>query len=212
MLRATEVIAKGDWNTMPVECVVLSFEQRHHNVISLMTVSGKPVKLDLVEPVALRSGDALLLEGGDFVEIIGQPEPLAEVRVETPEALAQIAWHLGNRHFQCQISAGRIRIRRDPMLESVVKALGGTLRFVEAAFDPEGAAYAHAKRRESDHVHDANCGCGHDHHQHAHGAHDHAHHDHGHSVHASKTQDDGGHAHEHHDGCCGGHHHGHKHE
>lgn len=199
VLRATDVIARDDWTAMPIECVVLGFEQRHRNAISFTTVSGKPVRLDLAEPVALRSGDALLLESGDLVEVIGQPEPLAEIRAQTPDDLARIAWYLGSRHFQCQVSGGTIRIRRDPVLEAIAEALGGRLRFIEAAFDPIGAVYARARRKDSDHVHDANCGCGHDHHQHAHGAHGHFPHDHGHPAHDHQTQDYKAHDHMTHD-------------
>lgn len=238
MLRATDVIAKGDWDAA-AESVVLDFDDRHRRRVSMETVSGQKFLLDLAEPVALRSGDALQLEDGRLIEVIGAPETLAEVKAENAEHLLRMAWHLGNRHLPVQIAGGKIRFRRDHVIEGMVSVLGGSVRMVQAPFDPEGGAYAQAKRKAHDHEHHAGCGCGHDHahghdHHHGHhhhgegccGGHDHAHHAHGeeccgHDHHHGPTDhsqsDEHGHSHgktdlHNHGACCGGHHHGHKHD
>jgi len=206
MIRATEVIARGDWRGDPADTVVLDFDDRHRRRFAMEGVGGLNFLLDLPEAVALRTGDALKLEDGRLVEILGASEPLAEIRAESPEHLLRLAWHLGNRHLPVQVAGQKLRIRRDHVIEAMVQGLGGQVRAVEAAFDPEGGAYAQAM-----HAHHH----GHDHH-HDHGPHHHDHHHHDHShAHA--------HDHAHGEGCgCGDHHdhdhhhdhhrdHGHKH-
>ncbi|MCA3594771.1 MAG: urease accessory protein UreE [Methylobacterium sp.] len=202
MIRATEVIARGDWRGDPADTVVLDFDDRHRRRFAMEGVGGLNFLLDLHEAVALRTGDALKLEDGRMVEVVGASEPLAEIRAESPEHLLRLAWHLGNRHLPVQVAGQKLRIRRDHVIEAMVQGLGGQVRAIEAAFDPEGGAYAQAT-----HAHHH----GHDHHDHDHNhghRHDDRHHDdRGHHAH----KHDPAH-HEHGADCgCGHHHHGHKH-
>ncbi|HRE20688.1 MAG TPA: urease accessory protein UreE [Rhabdaerophilum sp.] len=225
MIRAIEVIAKGDWAGDAADSVVLEFDDRHRRRITLRAVGGMEFLLDLPEAVALRTGDAVKLEDGRLVEVIGAPEPLSEISAEGADHLLQLAWHLGNRHLPVQIARGRLRIRRDHVIEEMVAGLGGKVRSIEAAFDPEGGAYLKAHRHTHGHDHDHHHGHGghahhhHDHHAHEHGkdcgcGHDHEHHHH--ATHAHKHGEGGccggQHEREHHhgSGCCG-HHHDHKH-
>ncbi len=129
----------------------------------------------------MRGGDALVLEDGRLVEVVAAPEPLAEIRGSDPHHLIRVAWHLGNRHLPTQIMPKGLRIRRDHVIEAMVKGLGARVIEIEAPFDPEGGAYAEHAHADA-HAH------GHTGHDHAHShAHDHAHHhgdghrhDHGH--------------------------------
>ena len=72
--------------------------------------------------------------------------------------LVRVAWHLGNRHLPTQIMPKGLRIRRDHVIEAMVKGLGARIIEIEAPFDPEGGAYA------AGHAHAATCArpCGHD--------------------------------------------------
>src|SRR4030088_3246094 len=135
---------------------------------------GLEFLLDLENAIALRGGDALVLEDGRLVEVVAAPEPLVEIRGADPLHLGRVAWHLGNRHLPTQIMAKGLRIRRDHVIEAMVKGLGARVIEIEAPFDPEGGAYAggHAAHDHSAHDH-------HDHHHHDEGC-DHGHH-HGHS-------------------------------
>ena len=89
-------------------------------------------------------GDRLVLEDGRRIAVVAASEPLAKLRAENAEQLARIAWHLGNRHLPLMIHAGRIYIRRDHVIEAMVRRLGATIEHVEAPFDPEDGAYASA--------------------------------------------------------------------
>ena len=161
---------------------------------------GLEFLLDLENAVALRGGDALVLDDGRLVEVVAAPEPLTEIRCNDPQHLVRVAWHLGNRHLPTQIMAKGLRIRRDHVIEAMVKGLGARVIEIEAPFDPEGGAYAeafHAHAEAHSHAHGEA-------HSHAHAeasSHAHASHDHGH--------DDHGHHHDEH--CDHDHHHGHSH-
>lgn len=205
MIRATDVMARGDWRGEPADTVVLDFDDRHRRRFAMEGVGGLNFLLDLPEAIALRTGDALKLEDGRLVEVVGASEPLAEIRAESPEHLLRLAWHLGNRHLPVQVANGRLRIRRDHVIEAMVEGLGGKVRAIEAAFDPEGGAYAqasHAHHHGHDHAHDH----GHHHHDHGHG---HAHHNH---AHAHSHAEAHAHSHAHGEGCGCGHHHDHDHQ
>ena len=68
------------------------------------------------------------------------------IEVSAPSALdtVRLAWHLGNRHTDVQIVGGKIRIRRDHVLEDMLRGLGAHIAPLEAPFDPEqGAPHGH---------------------------------------------------------------------
>lgn len=222
MLRATKVIAAGDWKGEAADTVVLEFDDRHRRRVTMEGVGGTSFLLDLIEAVALRTGDGIALEDGRIVEVVGAPERLTEIKPKDAEHALRLAWHLGNRHLPVQIGAGKLRIRHDHVIEDMVKGLGGEVRAIEAPFDPEGGAYLQATHKH-EHTHDhAGCCGGHHHHDHAHDhghvhKHDHDHagccgHDHGHKhEHKHARAEEHKHEHKHGEGCGCGHHHDHDH-
>jgi urease accessory protein len=99
--------------------------------------------LDLPHAIALRDGDGLLLDDGAMVRVAGHAEPLIEIAAADAHELARLAWHIGNRHVDVQIVGDRLRIRRDHVIEDMLRGLGAVLVSVEAPFDPEHGAYDH---------------------------------------------------------------------
>jgi len=192
MIRATQVRGQHRWSEAPADTVVLDFDDRHRRRMAMTGTRGLEFLLDLESAVALRGGDALVLEDGRLVEVVAAPEPLLEIRGQDPHHLVRVAWHLGNRHLPTQIMAKGLRIRRDHVIEAMVKGLGARVIEIEAPFDPEGGAYAgggHAHAAEVE--------------PHAHAAHDHSSHDHGRHRHGDH--------HRHDEHCDHDHHHGHSH-
>ena len=191
MIRATRVQGQHRWSEPPADTVVLDFDDRHRRRMAMTGTRGLQFLLDLENAVALRGGDALVLDDGRLVEVVAAPEPLTEIRCNDPQHLVRVAWHLGNRHLPTQIMAKGLRIRRDHVIEAMVKGLGARVIEIEAPFDPEGGAYAeafHAHGEAGSHAHaEASA--------HAHASHDHASHDH----------------HHHDEHCDHDHHHGHSH-
>ncbi|MDO9560853.1 MAG: urease accessory protein UreE, partial [Bradyrhizobium sp.] len=145
----------------------------------------------------LRGGDALLLEDGRLVEVVAAPEPLVEIRCSDPQHLVRVAWHLGNRHLPTQLMAKGLRIRRDHVIEAMVKGLGARVIEIEAPFDPEGGAYA-----GGGHAHAATSApparTGHGHSSQGHGHHPHGDDHHHHDEHCDRDHQHGhSHAHDH---------------
>jgi urease accessory protein len=82
-----------------------------------------------------------VLDDGSVVHVAGKPEALLEITAPTLQALARLAWHLGNRHTDMQIVGDTLRIRRDHVLEAMLQGLGATVTPIEAPFEPERGAY-----------------------------------------------------------------------
>jgi len=181
MIRATQVKPQHRFTDAPADAVVLDFDDRHRRRMAMTGTRGLNFLLDLENAVALRGGDALVLEDGRLVEVVAAPEPLLEIRGRDPHHLIRLAWHLGNRHLPTQIMAKGLRIRRDHVIEAMVKGLGARVIEIEAPFDPEGGAYAGAAHGHPHEVHAHRHDAGHDH-SHDHGRHNH-HDDHGHHEH-----------------------------
>jgi urease accessory protein len=174
--RAVSVLAAGEaGTTAPYDRAVLAHDERHLRRRVIELAGGDKVLVDLPEPVALNDGDRLVLEDSRHVEIVAAREPLHDIRAGSPVHLAELAWHIGNRHLAAAIEAGRILILRDHVIKAMLEGLGATVSDVSEPFKPVRGAY-------SGHV------GGHDH-AHA-GAHAHSHaqshsqshsHSHGHS-------------------------------
>ena len=143
MPRAVSILPAGAWDDARAsDSVLLDFDMRHRRRIALLTESGADLLLDLPHAARLRDGDGLALDTGGVLRVRARPEPLLEVHAHGADALARIAWHLGNRHLPVQILAGRLRIRADHVIADMVRQLGGHARPIEAPFDPEAGAYA----------------------------------------------------------------------
>jgi urease accessory protein len=167
--RATAVHRAGTWQEDSArDAITLDFDDRHRRRRAYVGEGGLAFLLDLPEATVLRDGDGLALEDGSFVLVRAAPEPLVEVTAATPDGLARLAWHLGNRHLPCEIGAARILIRDDHVIVHMLGHLGATLRKVQAPFNPEGGAYGEHNRNPEHHHHH--------HHHPGDGAHEHHHH------------------------------------
>jgi urease accessory protein len=168
MKRVRAVKTGGHWDSAgAVDQVSLDAHERHRRRVVLTGERGTTFLLDLPQATALRDGDGLVLDDGGIVRIVGRPEALIEIAAADSHELARLAWHIGNRHIDVQIVGDRLRIRRDHVIEDMLRGLGARLAPVDAPFDPEQGAYG---QQTPSHGH------GHDH------AHGHGHerdHDHG---------------------------------
>jgi urease accessory protein len=135
--------------TEAIDRVVLDADERYRRRIVMITERGSKILLDLPEATALCDGDALLLDDGTIVAVVARPEPLIEIAAsgaaQQTATMARLAWHLGNRHTEIEIVGGKLRMRRNPVLERMLIGLGAILTPVEAAFEPERGAYRHGQ-------------------------------------------------------------------
>lgn len=171
--RAASVLLKGSWPaSQEIGAVTLCWDDRHRRRIALAMDDGGEFLLDLPQPARLADGDGLALDSGGIVRVVAAPEPLLEIRAGAA-TLAQLAYHIGNRHLPAEIAGDVLLIRPDHVIKDMLAGLGAECREVLRPFSPEEGAYGRLRGHAHDHEHD---------HGHAHGhAHDHSHgHDHAH--------------------------------
>ncbi|RWC55814.1 urease accessory protein UreE [Mesorhizobium sp.] len=185
--RAVSVLtASAAGAIAPSGRVVLAHDERHLRRRAIELADGSKVLVDLPEPVALNDGDRLVLEDGGHIEIIAAPEEVYDIRARDGVHLAELAWHIGNRHLAASIEAGRILILRDHVIKAMLEGLGATVTDVSEPFKPVRGAYSGHGGQSHDHGH-------------AHAeAHAHSHtgtHSHSHSE--SQSHSHAGHHHDH---------------
>ena len=149
----------------PFDVVVLEHDERHLRRRVVTLKQGGQVLVDFVEPAALRDGDLFVLDDGRHVGVVAPDEEVYDVRARDSVHLAELAWHIGNRHLPASIEAERIVILRDHVIRDILERLGATVTETVEPFNPLRGAYSG----------------GHNHHhghEHGHGHHDHDHHDH----------------------------------
>lgn len=148
----------------PADTITLDETDRHRRRMVMHSDNGIEFLLELDKAILLREGDILRLSDGRGIEVLAQAEALYCVRGQDTSHLLNLTWHVGNRHLATQIMPDHIRIRRDPVIRTMLEELGATVEDIEAGFNPTGGAY--------DTAHDAS------HHHHHSGEHAHHHHDH----------------------------------
>jgi urease accessory protein len=155
--RATAIRSSGQWDAATArDRVVLDAGDRNRRRIVLRGEQGTEFLLDFAKPQTLRDGDGLVLDDGSIVLITGEKEALVEIAAGSALDAVRLAWHLGNRHTDVQISGDKLRIRRDHVLEEMLRGLGATLTPLAAPFDPEqGAPHGHDHEHDHEHGHGA---------------------------------------------------------
>jgi urease accessory protein len=153
MRRVEHVEPAGSWPRESARgTVTLAYDDRHRRRVRLVADDGGEFLLDLAEAIVLRDGDGLRLDDGAWLAVRAAAEEVCDIACPTPEALARIAWHLGNRHLPVQIVAGGLRIRDDHVIVAMLEGMGAAVTRKKAPFDPEGGAYArsHAHTHHDD--------------------------------------------------------------
>ena len=138
MRRVCSVQSRGALDVgAVVDVVVLDADDRQRRRAVLKGEGGSEFLLDFAKPVTLRDGDGLVLDDGSIVKVAGQPETLVEISTKRAGDIVRIAWHIGNRHTDMQVAGEKLRIRRDHVLEDMLKGLGASMVPLDASFDPE---------------------------------------------------------------------------
>jgi urease accessory protein len=141
MQHVAGIADAGTWDRgRAVDRVVLDADDRQRRRVVLTTENGTRLLLDFPAPVTLHDGDGLVLDDGSVVVVAGQAESLIELTAKAPLDLVRLAWHIGNRHTDVQFTEAGLRIRRDHVLEEMLRGLGARIAPVTAPFDPEPAA------------------------------------------------------------------------
>jgi urease accessory protein len=144
MRRVHKIARAGSWPMdTALTTVTLNFHDRHRRRMRMSDDNGQPFLLDLEHATVLNDGDGLIIKEGGTLCVRAAVEAVLEVRGETPTAIARLAWHLGNRHTPVQVlTDGTLRLHDDPVLASMLEALGAVVVRRRTPFDPEAGAYS----------------------------------------------------------------------
>jgi urease accessory protein len=121
--------------------LVLPFEQRQKARQRAHLAGGLDVGIQLPRGTILRGGDRLRAADGTLLEIVAAREPVSTVYCRELRRLAQVAYHLGNRHVALEIGTGWVRYLADHVLDAMVSQLGLTAVHHDEPFEPEAGAY-----------------------------------------------------------------------
>lgn len=155
--------------------IELDWDVRQKSRFDTTDSQGRHIGVFLPRGTVVRGGDVLVAEDGSMVRVIAAPQPVLVIthcmQHGTPFDLTRAAYHLGNRHVPIELKPDHLKIEPDHVLAAMLRAMHLIVNEANAAFEPEGGAYAagHA-------AHAGGHGHGHDHgHDHDHGSHEHHH-------------------------------------
>jgi urease accessory protein len=126
--------------TAPTACydlVVLTYDERLIRRKRLTTVHDESFLVDLPAVTNLDDFWGFQLDDGRTIQVVAAEEPLLQITGDLP----RLCWHIGNRHTPAQVEPTRLLIRRDHVLENMLRQLGADITLVTEPFTPEGGAY-----------------------------------------------------------------------
>lgn len=141
MTRATAVLRAGSTPVAPYDTITLAHDERRLRRKLLRLAGGDEVMVDLAETVTLADGDSLVLDDGRHAGVRAAPEALLRVTARDGRHLAELAWHLGNRHLPVAIAEDALLVARDDVIRNMLIGLGGSLEEVTGPFSPVHGAY-----------------------------------------------------------------------
>jgi urease accessory protein len=140
MLKLVENLGH-DHGPTAVDALTLRYEDRIKGRLRTTTDSGREAGLFLERGSALRDGDMLRAETGEFVRVKSAEEDLVTASCEDWGQFSKACYHLGNRHVSLEIGEKWVRFTPDHVLEHLAEHLGLTLSRTQAPFHPECGAY-----------------------------------------------------------------------
>ena len=144
-IRRVVAILSPDDTVQAVDTITLDHHARTVRRRVLVGEGGTRVALDEPATVTLRPGALLALDGGSRLRVAAAREPCHRIKPGGGASLAELAWHLGNRHAMVEIVGETLRIARDPVLARMAEGMGATVREETAPFAPlRGAYHAHS--------------------------------------------------------------------
>ena len=146
MLRAVTILPPDQAHGPAFDRVVLEHDERRLRRKLLRLLGGSEVMVDFPQTITLEHLSMLQLEDGRLVEIVAAEELLYAITARDTAHLVRLAWHIGNRHTSAQLEDGRILIKRDHVLRTMLEGLGATVTAVTEPFYAEhGAYHSHAE-------------------------------------------------------------------
>jgi len=148
----------------------LDWDVRQKSRFDATDSNGRALGVFLPRGTVVRGGDVLVADDGSLIVVQAAAQPVLLVKHcsehGSPFDLLRAAYHLGNRHVQLELQADHLKLEPDHVLADMLRQMHLIVTPANAAFEPEGGAYAAGGQGHADHDHDHDHG--HDHHGHGH--------------------------------------------
>ncbi len=167
MIQVSKLIAQGRGLAGALlkraATVELDWDVRQKSRFAATDSTGRELGIFLPRGTVVRGGDVLVAEDGSLVRVLAAPQPVLVITAcaqhGTPFDLTRAAYHLGNRHVPIELQPDHLKIEPDHVLADLLRAMHLTVTETQAAFEPEGGAYApgghgHGHSHNHDHGHD----------------------------------------------------------
>jgi urease accessory protein len=165
MLQVAKVLSGGH-GLAPVllkraATVELDWDVRQRSRFDCTDSQGRRLGVFLPRGTAVRGGDVLVAEDGSLIRVVSAAQPVLVVthcaQHGTAFDLTRAAYHLGNRHVAIELKPDHLKIEPDHVLADMLRNMHLIVHETNAAFEPEGGAYAAGGHAHTGHDH------GHDH-------------------------------------------------
>lgn len=141
--------------------VELDWDARQKSRFDATDSQGRHLGVFLPRGTLVRGGDVLVAEDGSLIRVAAAAQAVLVVRPcaehGTPFDLLRAAYHLGNRHVQLELQPDHLKLEPDHVLADMLRQMHLIVSEEQAAFEPEGGAYAaggHGHAHGHDHTHD----------------------------------------------------------
>jgi urease accessory protein len=161
MIQVSKLIAQGRGLAPALikraATVELDWDVRQKSRFSATDSGGRELGVFLPRGMVVRGGDVLVAEDGSMVRVIAAKQPVLVITAcaqhGTPFDLTRAAYHLGNRHVPIELQPDHLKIEPDHVLAEMLRAMHLTVVEDDAAFEPEGGAYASGGHGHDGHSH-----------------------------------------------------------
>jgi urease accessory protein len=161
MLNVSRILASGHGLAPALlkraATVELDWDVRQKSRFDCTDSRGRHLGVFLPRGTVVRGGDVLVAEDGSLVRVTAAPQPVLVITHcadhGTPFDLLRAAYHLGNRHVAIELKPDHLKIEPDHVLAGMLRAMHLIVVETQAAFEPEGGAYASHAGHGHDHGH-----------------------------------------------------------
>lgn len=126
--------------------VELDWDVRQKSRFDATDSAGRRLGVFLPRGSVVRGDDVLIAEDGSMIRVVAATQPVLLITPCTehgsPFDLTRAAYHLGNRHVPVELQADHLKIEPDHVLADMLRQMHLTVSAAQAAFEPEGGAYA----------------------------------------------------------------------
>ena len=124
--------------------LTLSSDQRRIFRGKRISDCNQVLHLQLPRDGRLKDGDILITNHKNiFVQIKAQEENLIEITAKTRLELIKVAYHLGNRHVEIEITENVLLTKSNYLIEDLLKNFEVIFKKVKRKFFPEIGAFHH---------------------------------------------------------------------